>query len=397
MSHHSMVTVMRFCFLLLLVAAFGLRASGQNADVAQFMAKVRSGGPVTIVAIGGSITMESGGWADQTAARLADQFPQSDIRFINAGISSTGSNLGVFRLHRDVLMYQPDLVFIEFAVNDFSVTDGVCIRNLESIVVRLKQMPKPPAIVFVQAASREGAKHHRHQAVASHYSLLAIDLQAMVNRHAAIIDDGWEALFKDNVHPNAAGHQAYAQTVVEQLLAMDPPEPDSAWRQSSLPIPLSDALILNGSLIVPQFQSAGWRYMHEEQVGWWSRFFQGSLRSSDDGEALHVAFYGRTVGVWLLLKHGKGRIRLYVDGKHIHDMSAESPSWYYRLHVAPQLWEEDWHVLSIAPVVGGEGVAEARVGYLLAADPTTAPISHSIEFDQRWRNSIEMVEAEMGQ
>ena len=40
-------------------------------------------------------------------------------------ITQPGDNLSVFRLERDVLVRKPDLLFVEFAVNDGDAPNGV--------------------------------------------------------------------------------------------------------------------------------------------------------------------------------------------------------------------------------------------------------------------------------
>jgi hypothetical protein len=45
-------------------------------------------------------------------------YPDAGFSEPNATIGGTGSDLGVFRLNQDVLDHKPDLMFIEFAVND---------------------------------------------------------------------------------------------------------------------------------------------------------------------------------------------------------------------------------------------------------------------------------------
>ena len=50
---------------------------------------------------------------------LQKRFPETKFTFTNAGIASTCSTTGAFRLRRDVLSKGPvDLIFIEYAVND---------------------------------------------------------------------------------------------------------------------------------------------------------------------------------------------------------------------------------------------------------------------------------------
>jgi hypothetical protein len=51
-------------------------------------------------------------------AYLRERYPKSSFNFIDASIGGTGSKLGIFRLQRDVMAYQPDLVFLDFTAND---------------------------------------------------------------------------------------------------------------------------------------------------------------------------------------------------------------------------------------------------------------------------------------
>ena len=68
--------------------------------------------------MGGSIT-EMDGYRPMVMEFLKSRFLETEFEFINAGISSTCSTTGAFRLERDVLSKGPiDLFFLEFAVND---------------------------------------------------------------------------------------------------------------------------------------------------------------------------------------------------------------------------------------------------------------------------------------
>jgi acetyl esterase len=71
----------------------------------------------TVAFIGGSITQMKG-YRVMVEQALRQRFPETEFQFINAGISSTCSTTGAFRLTRDVLSADPDLLFVEFAVND---------------------------------------------------------------------------------------------------------------------------------------------------------------------------------------------------------------------------------------------------------------------------------------
>jgi len=87
--------------------------------------------------IGGSIT-EMDGYRPMVCRWLHERFPQTRFTFVQAGIASTCSTTGAFRLGADVLDKGPiDLLFIEFAVNDdqdAAHSRRECIRGMEGIV-----------------------------------------------------------------------------------------------------------------------------------------------------------------------------------------------------------------------------------------------------------------------
>ena len=89
-----------------------------RAGLPNFLAKANTpGAAVKIGYLGGSITAQNG-WRPKTLAHFQKTWPQAKFSEINAAIGGTGSDLGVFRLKQDVLDHQPDLLFVEFAVND---------------------------------------------------------------------------------------------------------------------------------------------------------------------------------------------------------------------------------------------------------------------------------------
>lgn len=113
-----------------------------------FFAKVQAGGRVTVAYFGGSITAANG-WRPQTTAWLRQHYPKADFTEVNAAIGGTGSDLGVFRLEHDVLAHRPDLVFIEFAVNDGGAPPEQIYRCMEGIVRQVRCADPATDICFV--------------------------------------------------------------------------------------------------------------------------------------------------------------------------------------------------------------------------------------------------------
>jgi hypothetical protein len=99
-----------------------------------FLAKAKTAGAeVKVGYLGGSITAQQG-WRVKTLAHFQKTWPQAKFSEINAAIGGTGSDLGVFRVKQDVLDQRPDLLFVEFAVNDGGAAPGQIQRCMEGIV-----------------------------------------------------------------------------------------------------------------------------------------------------------------------------------------------------------------------------------------------------------------------
>jgi hypothetical protein len=89
-----------------------------RSGLPNFLAKAATpGAEIKVAYFGGSITAQNG-WRPKTLAHFQKTWPAAKFSEINAAIGGTGSDLGVFRLHQDVLVKKPDLLFVEFAVND---------------------------------------------------------------------------------------------------------------------------------------------------------------------------------------------------------------------------------------------------------------------------------------
>ena len=88
---------------------------------------------IRVAYLGGSITAQPG-WRVKIQNWLQQQFAPCAFEEIHAAIGGTGSDLGVLRLDHDVLQYQPDLLFVEFAVNDSKASPKAIIQDMEGIV-----------------------------------------------------------------------------------------------------------------------------------------------------------------------------------------------------------------------------------------------------------------------
>ena len=214
-----------------------------------FFAKLKTkGAEVHIGYLGGSITAQEG-WRPKTLAYFQKTYPDAKISQINAAIGGTGSDLGVFRLKQDVLDHHPDLLFVEFAVNDGGQLPEKIFKCMEGIVRQTWKDNPSCDICFVYTLVKDsvptlaGGKFPRAasamEKIADHYGIPSIHMGLKVAQLASEdklifkaplpkTDDekksvGDRIVFSpDGVHPYPqTGHELYLQSIVRSLPAME--------------------------------------------------------------------------------------------------------------------------------------------------------------------------------
>lgn len=208
-----------------------------HSVVRRVLEKAARGEEITVAAIGGSITAGScarvgnnaqeftealGGencWFNRLVDFLRARFPQTKINAINAGIGATPSFLGTFRLEEMVLSHKPDLVTVEFSVNDTGSQDNLlkneCLEAYESVVRRCLEAGTAVIQVFMNDETNAGMQAI-HSQVAKYYQLPSISYHNAVYPNGELICD-WARLSPDDVHPNNAGHALIALCLTHYL------------------------------------------------------------------------------------------------------------------------------------------------------------------------------------
>jgi len=374
-------------FIIIWFALCGVAAAAVGDDVVAAFARAAKGEPLRYVAIGGSITQASGaGWAGDW---LREQFPESAVTVVNSGMSATGSSLGIFRIERDIIAHQPDLVAIEYCVNDGGLSDEQAVRYMETMVVRLKSLPNPPAIVIVEAAATNGVNLARHRRVAQHYGLVEVDMQAAMEARLKERGEPWSVYFSDNVHPNKAGHAVYAEAMPAVLAPLVVRASERLRRnalgttRSTLPAPLSAQPLLLDARLVPLqgYGAPDWK-SEASLPSWWNRFFQGVLTADKPGAVLSIPFRGTTVGVFFAMSKDYGSFYAAVDGGLPRHVFTNTRGGYSSIQFETDLPPRE-HVLTLVLPAKNEGDPRlngpVKLGYLLVAGETKASREVSLQ------------------
>ena len=189
-------------------------------------AKLAARAPVAVAFLGGSITKNAGegGFINEVAAWIEAQAAGVHVETINAGIGNTGSDIGAKRIDADVLAHKPDVVFVEFAVND---GDRECTADMERIVRKTRLANPQTDIVFLYAvmdwtlprleSGRWPPSVIRHEKVAAHYGIPTIALGFEAARKIRLGEWAWKNFSSDACHPTADGYASYNRDLAAAL------------------------------------------------------------------------------------------------------------------------------------------------------------------------------------
>ncbi len=194
-----------------------LLSTGDMTRMANVFQKAQNGEDITVAYIGGSITEGYNAGTTEFYAKtctdlLQGYFPDITVTGVNAGISGTPSLLGNLRLERDVLSADPDIVFVEFAVNDGQESDYK--NAYESLVRTLLTQDKDIAVVLLFTVLDSGYTCQEHMSqIGENYGLPMISVPDSVYAEIEAGRMTWQDYSDDQSHPNAYGHKCITDFV----------------------------------------------------------------------------------------------------------------------------------------------------------------------------------------
>lgn len=184
---------------------------GNTARLADAMKRAQAGEKITIGTIGGSITQGTAAsttderYANRALQWWAKAFPKAQLDFVNAGIGATDSYIGVHRVDADLLSKKPDVVIVEFSVND---TDAALnLQTYDSLVRKILQAENHPAVILLFTTQEDGTSlQDTHMQIGSSYNLPMISYKNAVLPEIEAGKFTWKDISPDNIHPNSVGH-----------------------------------------------------------------------------------------------------------------------------------------------------------------------------------------------
>jgi len=200
------------------------------ANVPRWIGRLRGGHPQKIVFYGTSLTAD-GAWVRLLGEALRGRFGEL-VQLVNRAKSGEHSRWGRTHFSERVLSQEPDVLFLEFSVNDaterFAISSEMARENLENMLEATKAS-FPDCEVILQVMNpvidrppghsgyrpNLAAYQQMYRDVAAERGLCLIDHMPAWTEILSRDEDAFRTLVPDGLHP---GEEGYKTVVMPKLL-----------------------------------------------------------------------------------------------------------------------------------------------------------------------------------
>ena len=164
-----------------------------------------------------------GSYPYQVLEKLKTQYPYAVINVINTAIGGENSNQGEKRLESDVLTHKPDVLFIDYALNDRrigldsakvaweSMIEKALAQNIKVILLT----PSPDQSVDLEADNTVLDQHAKQiRELSEKYKIGLVDSYVLFKKNAKSSRKLRSYMSQGN-HPNEKGHALIAEGILE--------------------------------------------------------------------------------------------------------------------------------------------------------------------------------------
>lgn len=265
---------------------------------------------ISAVFIGGSITQQR-----QYSTPLATMLNNiKSTAYYTQGLGGTNSTLGLYRLEKDVISKKPDLVFIEFAVNDSDTASANRVKSMEGIIRKLMNLEHQPMVVLLDLTTEAYASMdviEDWKPLMDAYGIGYINVAQYIKDNEATAEnpDGlyvWREAnlatypnataltATDGVHPTAAGGKVYADYMYKELSE----NPEKYFKKMTVvEEPVSGHEYNNPRMIPWDAAEYDTNWTYAKDMNW--TFYDGVAKATSAGATLTYKFTGTTIGLFL--------------------------------------------------------------------------------------------------
>ena len=326
--------------------------------------------------IGGSITQGKG--YSTPLVEAWNKARTGEVSEINAGAGGTGSNYGALRLNEEVLAKKPDVVFVEFTLNDLAI-NGDIKANVESIIRQAHDMQHQPVVMFIHVPDRRmsgesyliQSRVDDYDEVLATYGLKALNVHNYFADKVAAGELAWTDILPadvSNVHPTAEGGQKIADYIWGELSGANKGDylKNIVWRGDAQfgatayasPNTVDSSFgIYDGNWTVSEPSGAveeGYNTPISQNV------FNTFYSTDKKGARMEFSFSGKLIAVTSLIGDGGGKAMYTItnaDGTEINgEMSNyyQGSPWYKRFMLIRNDLPDGAHTITIETAESGK-------------------------------------------
>ena len=301
---------------------------GNISKIKSVIEKADRGEDITVAFLGGSITqgfnatIHENCYANKTYLWFKNRFPNINVRYVNAGIGATGSIIGVHRVEEQVLSKNPDIVFVDFSVNDKDNKYNKI--SYESLIRRILSHESKPAIVevFMSTDSLENVQEQQIE-IGKKYNISMVSFRDVIRNE---INNGrlkWEDVASDEVHPNDKGHEIISELLINLLEDIDGENNIVKEEYTELGQPIFGDNYIEGKILnqdnVEVILNDGFLIDLDGFQGFKNGWM---LDSSKDGARLKVEIEGKNIFLLYkkLVEETAGEFKIKVDENNYKDI-----------------------------------------------------------------------------
>ena len=292
----------------------------------------------------GSTNQSTKSWVFHVTMWLKETFPDAKVTSSKLSIGGTGSYLADFRFEREVKSKFPDLLFVEYAVNDLycSRSYDEVVRTSETLVQKALAENPYMDIVYVLVFDKERGEVpydtlRAHRDVANKYGFMCITMSRHFYDMLEETGDDYFKYFTDGVHPNDAGYEYYASVIIDRIKANIVPEDESVIAPTELKAVVlpeenlsKEPLMLDAAMVYPNkidlSNSNGWEYQRNENFSWLGTRYRGRIFATEIGARFEIEFDGTDLGLLYGIGPDMGVLTCTVDGGEPVIVKATAPN-----------------------------------------------------------------------
>lgn len=332
--------------------------------LAKFFKKLENKEEVTVGFIGGSITQgDSAGktlcYSNKTVEWLKSKYPDVKVNYVNAGIGATGSYIGVHRVDEDLLSSKPDLVFVEYSVNDYTDFTQRNKETYDGLIRKIWLSETSPAVITLALTQDNGTSfQNHHKIIADAYEIPMISYKDAIFELINKGDIVWKDISNDNIHPNVEGHDilaklitSYLDDVLKRAASITGEEPDIIMTPA-VSDRFMNAKILRANDLVPTKYET-FKQDAQKEIGkfhgvWMTAAQDGKFNGASitfEVEAKNIALlYGELVG-------NGAKVIVKIDGEQVAEIDSNFPDGWGDYAYAQELKSYDTSAKRVIEII----------------------------------------------